>query len=318
MKEKPKVIVVGAGGFGKNHVRVLAELGGLGGVCDIDRERATAYGRLYNVPYYASVSEMPENVYDGAIVSTPTSTHKGVSMQLISKGLKYLLVEKPFASNSREALELIDHADEKRVRIMVGFIERFNPAINMVKRYIDEGAVGEVIMASAMRVRRWPERTIDSGVLLDTAIHDIDLMRYVFLEDPVRVYAKTGKTMHRIHEDYATILLTFHGEKMAIIQANWLTPYKIRNMEVIGSEGVIEADLVTQQVTLSSKDDRITPFSEWSEPLKHELRYFLECIAMSMEPIPGKDDAVKALRIAEASLKSSETGNPIDIATQRF
>lgn len=314
-REKPKVIVVGTGGFGKNHVRVLAELGGLGGVCDIDVEKAKNYGRLYNVPYYASVLEIPENLYDGAVVSTPTLTHREVALQLILKNLKYLLIEKPFTPDLKEAVELISHAKRERVKLMVGFIERFNPAISMVKNYIAEGAVGEIIMASAMRVRRWPERITDSGVLLDTAIHDIDLMRYVLLEDPLKVYAKIGMSMHRIHEDYATLLLTFKGEKMAIIRANWLTPYKIRSFEIIGSEGVIEADLVSQQVTLSSKDDRITPFSEWSEPLRYELKHFLECITNGVNPSPGEEDAVKALEIVEASFKSSETGNAVSIGT---
>jgi len=315
MVGKPSIIVVGAGGFGKNHVRVLAELGSLGGVCDIDRERASAYGKLYNVPYYVDVSEIPENTYDGAVVSTPTSTHKEVAMQLALKNVKHLLVEKPFTPTVKDALELISFLKNRKVKIMVGFIERFNPAARMVKRYIEEGALGEVIMASATRVRRWPERITDSGVLLDTAIHDIDLMRYFFSEDPVKVYAKTGRSMHRVHEDYATIVLTFPSGRMAIIKANWLTPYKIRSIEVIGSEGMVEADLVTQQVTLSSKDDRITPFSEWSEPLRYELKHFIECIVSDANPSPGEEDAVEALKIIEASLKSSATGNSVDIGT---
>lgn len=315
MVERPRVIVVGAGGFGKNHVRVLAELGSLGGVCDIDKERASAYGKLYNVPYYVNVSEVPENTYEAAVVSTPTSTHKEVAMQLALKNVKHLLIEKPFTPTVKDALELISFLKNRNVKIMVGFIERFNPAARMVKRYIEEGALGEVIMASATRVRRWPERITDSGVLLDTAIHDIDLMRYFFSEDPVKVYAKTGRSMHRVHEDYATIVLTFPSGRMAIIKANWLTPYKIRSIEVIGSEGMVEADLVTQQVTLSSKDDRITPFSEWSEPLRHELKHFVECIINDVNPSPGEEDAVKALKIIEASLKSSLTGNSIDIGT---
>ncbi|MEM3712045.1 MAG: Gfo/Idh/MocA family oxidoreductase [Thermoproteota archaeon] len=315
MGKKPSVIVVGAGGFGKNHVRVLAELGSLGGVCDIDKERASMYGKLYNVPYYVNVSDVPEETYDGAIVSTPTSTHKDVAMQLALKKIGYIFIEKPFTPTVKEAIELIDFLKKRSVKIMVGFIERFNPAIRVVKKYIDEEALGEIIMASATRVRRWPERIADSGVLLDTAIHDVDLMRYLFSEDPIRVYAKTGKSMHRIHEDYATILLTFSSGKMAIINANWLTPYKIRSIEVIGSEGVVEADLVTQQVTLSSKDDRITPFSEWSEPLRYELKHFLHCIISNENPAPGGDDAVKALEIIEASLKSSRTGNSVEIGT---
>jgi UDP-N-acetylglucosamine 3-dehydrogenase len=313
--ERPSVIVVGAGGFGKNHVRVLAELGGLGGVCDINRERALTYGRLYNVPHHTDVSEIPQDVYNGAVVSTPTSTHKEVAIQLASKNIRYLFIEKPFTPSLKEALELIDVLKKKGVRIMTGFIERFNPAVRMVKRYIEEGALGEVIMASATRVRRWPERITDSGVLLDTAIHDIDLMRHLLSEDPVKVYAKTGRSMHRIHEDYAMILLTFPSDRMAVIKSNWLTPYKIRSIEVIGSEGVVEADLVTQQVTLSSKDDRITPFSEWSEPLHHELRHFLGCIVNDKQPSPGEEDAVKALQIVEACLKSSKTGNSVGVGT---
>ncbi|MEM1557064.1 MAG: Gfo/Idh/MocA family oxidoreductase [Thermoproteota archaeon] len=315
MSEKPNVIVVGTGGFGKNHVRVLAELGSLGGVCDIDREKARTYGKLYNVPCYFDVSEIPEYTYNGAIVSTPTSTHKEVAVQLALKNVKHLLVEKPFTPTLKDAFELIGFLKKKNVKIMVGFIERFNPAVRIVRKYIEEGALGEIIMASATRVRRWPERITDSGVLLDTAIHDIDLMRYLFSENPIKVYAKMGRSMHRIHEDYATILLTFPSERMAIIKANWLTPYKIRSIEVIGSEGMVEADLVTQQVTLSSKDDRITPFSEWSEPLRYELKHFLECIVNDANPTPGEEDALKALEIIEASIRSSRTGNSVEIGT---
>ncbi|MCS7138442.1 MAG: Gfo/Idh/MocA family oxidoreductase [Crenarchaeota archaeon] len=315
MGKKPSVIVVGAGGFGKNHVRVLAELGSLGGVCDIDREKASTYGKLYNVPYYLNVSDIPEGAYDGAIVSTPTSTHKDVAMQIASKEIGYIFIEKPFTPTLKEAIELIEFLKRKNVKIMVGFIERFNPAVKMVKKYVDEEALGEIIMASATRVRRWPERIIDSGVLLDTAIHDVDLMRYLFSEEPIKVYAKTGKSMHRIHEDYATILLTFQSGKMALINANWLTPFKIRSIEVIGSEGVVEADLVTQQVTLSSKDDRITPFSEWREPLRYELKHFLDCITSNEKPNPDERDALKALEIIEASLKSSKTGNSVEVST---
>lgn len=315
MSEKPSIIVVGVGGFGKNHVRVLAELGSLGGVCDIVEERASAYGKLYNVPYYVNVSDIPEGAYNGAIVSTPTSTHKDVAIQLALKKVGYIFIEKPFTQTVKEAIELIDFFRKNDVKTMVGFIERFNPAVKMVKKYIEEEVLGEIIMASATRVRRWPERVTDSGVLLDTAIHDVDLMRYLFSEDPIKVYAKTGKSMHRIHEDYATILLTFPSGRMAMINANWLTPYKIRRLEVIGSEGVVEADLVTQQVTLSSRDDRITPFREWSEPLRHELKYFLNCIVNNEKPVPGEEDAVKALKIIEASLKSSDTGNSVEVYT---
>ncbi|MGQ9478434.1 MAG: Gfo/Idh/MocA family protein [Thermoproteota archaeon] len=315
MVEKLRILVVGAGGFGKNHVRVLAELGRLGGVCDIDLEKAKTYGRLYGVPYYENVLEIPENNFDGAIVATPTSTHKEVAIKLASKGIKYLLIEKPFTTSVDEANELTEYLMRRNVKTMAGFIERFNPAVSMVKKYIEEGAIGEVIMASAIRVRRWPERIVDLGVLLDTAIHDIDLTRHIFSEDPSKVYAKMGRTMHRTHEDYVTIFLTFQEDKTALIQANWLTPYKIRNMQVIGSEGVLEADLVTQQVTLSSQNDRITPFFEWSEPLKHELKHFLQCIVDGREPTPGAEDAVKALRIAEASIRSSQTGNSVGIGT---
>jgi len=315
MGEKPSVIVVGTGGFGKNHVRVLAELGSLGGVCDIDMEKAINYGRLYNVPYYFNVSEIPEDTYNGAIVSTPTSTHKEVAMQLALKNVKHILVEKPFTPTVKDALELIDFLKKKSVKIMVGFIERFNPAVKMVKKYVDEGALGEIIMASATRVRRWPERITDSGVLLDTAIHDIDLMRYLLSEDPVKVYAKIGKSMHQAHEDHATIILTFPSERIAVIKANWLTPYKIRSIEIIGSEGIAEADLVTQQVALSSRNDRIMPFSEWSEPLRYELMHFLECIMNNAKPTPGEEDAVKALEVVEASFKSSRTGNSVEVGT---
>jgi UDP-N-acetylglucosamine 3-dehydrogenase len=120
--------------------------------------------------------------------------------------------------------------------------------------------LGELVCATAKRVSEWPERIGDIGVVKDLAIHDIDVMRYLFKSDPVAVYAKTGNMRHRKFEDYAHIMLTFEHGKNAFIEANWLTPYKTRVLVVTGSKAIAKLDYITQELTIETAKEK--PFSQ--------------------------------------------------------
>lgn len=147
----------------------------------------------------------------------------------------------------------------------------------------------------------------------DTAIHDIDIVRYIFNEDPLAVYAKAGNLRHEKQEDYAQIMLTFSGGKSAFLEANWLTPYKIRKLTVTGSEAIVSVDYITQDMTIETAGQTLTPRYEWEEPLKLELQHFVECILNDRQPLVTGLDGLKALKIAEAALKSASKGRLVKL-----
>jgi UDP-N-acetylglucosamine 3-dehydrogenase len=224
---------------------------------------------------------------------------------------KHVLVEKPMAANVRQAKKMLETAEKEGLHLTIGFLMRFIPGINHIKKAIEDKAIGELVCATAKRVSQWPERIGDIGVVKDTAIHDIDIMRYLFNDDPIAVYAKTGSMRHKKFEDYAQIMLTFEGEKSAFIESNWLTPYKTRTLTVTGSEAIMKIDFITQELTIEDAKETLQPRYPWQEPLKLELQHFANCILRGEKPLVTAMDGLKALEIAEAALKSSATGKVI-------
>ena len=162
-----------------------------------------------------------------------------------------------------------------------------------------------MVCANAKRVSQWPERIGDVGVVKDTAIHDIDIMKYITNEDPVAVYAKTGNMKHTKFEDYAQIMLTYKDGKSAFIESNWLTPYKTRILVVTGSEAIMKLDYITQELWIEQQKRTVQPKYKFKEPLKLELQHFADCILKNEKPISSGMDGLKALKIAEAALQSS-------------
>ncbi|MGB9756712.1 MAG: Gfo/Idh/MocA family protein, partial [Candidatus Bathyarchaeales archaeon] len=229
------------------------------------------------------------------------------------KAGKHVLVEKPMAANVKQAEKLLEIADREGLHIMVGFLMRFIPGLQHIKKAIETKTLGEIVCATAKRVSQWPERIGDVGVVKDTAIHDIDIMRHIFNEDPTAVYAKAGSMMHKKFEDYAQIMLTFEGGKSAFIESNWLTPYKTRILIVTGSNGIMKLDYITQELTIEDVKETKQPRYAWQEPLKIELQHFANCIVKNEKPLITGEDGLKALKIAEAALKSSATSKVIKL-----
>jgi UDP-N-acetylglucosamine 3-dehydrogenase len=306
-----RAAVVGLGGFGKHHARVLNDLGALAAVCDLVEEKASLYGKKYHVEHFLDVGEMGGEELDAAVIATPTVTHAAVALQLMKQGVRYLLLEKPFAINAAEAREVAARARDEGAELMVGFIERFNQAVVAIRELIGRGEIGAPILYFTSRVGRWPEQIFDVGVVKDTAIHDIDILSYVSEERPQQVYATTGRLVHHRHEDYANIILNYASGKVAIIEANWLTPRKTRRVNVTGTEGVIEADLVQQSTTIMKQEETISPNVAFKEPLQLELQHLMECAAKGSSPTPSEEDAIIALEIAEAALSSSAARAPV-------
>jgi UDP-N-acetylglucosamine 3-dehydrogenase len=313
--KKLGVAVVGTGFWGRNHARVFKELEEteLLAVCDINAERAKNVAKQFGVKAYTSMGKLLKRKDIEAVSVCVWSLHLAKeTLKVLSAG-KHVLVEKPMATNVKQAEKLLETANKKGLHLTVGFLMRFIPGIQLMKNAIKDRTIGNLVCATAKRVSEWPERIGDVGVVKDTAIHDIDIIRYLFSEEPIAVYAKTGNMKHKKFEDYAQIMLTFEGGKSAFIESNWLTPYKTRTLVVTGSKAIMKLDYITQELTIEDAKETIQPRYPWREPLKLELQHFANCILKEEKPLITGMDGLKALQIAEAALKSSATGRAVKL-----
>ncbi len=304
------VAIIGAGFWGRNHARNLRELSEtrLVAVCDRDESKAKAVADLYEIDAYVDSSKMLKRKDIEAVTVCTWSTNLAIEAIRALKARKHVLVEKPMANNVGEAEKIIELSRRQRRYLTVGFLERFNPGVQRVKQAINKGEIGTVVYATARRVSKWPERIGDVGVIKDLAVHDIDVTRYLIDDEPVEVFAKAGNFRHKKFEDHAQILVTFRSGKTAFIEANWLTPYKIRKLAVTGSEAIMTLDYITQEIMIETAGQTLAPRYEVKEPLKLELQHFANSILNDNEPMITGVDGLRALQIAEAALKSSRTG----------
>ncbi len=306
------VAVIGTGFWGKSQARVFHELpnANLVAVCDVNRQAAETVAEKFNAESYTDVDRLlSRRDVEAVTVCTPTITHRDVASKAIEAG-KHVLVEKPMTNTVKEAKELIGLAEKHGVKLLPGHIERFNPGVSRLKSQIEQGRVGKVILLLARRVTRWPERIGDVGVIRDTAIHDIDVMRYILNDEVEAVYARAGSLKHKL-EDYAEIMLHFRKGETGFIDANWLTPRKIRTLIVTGSEATITLDYLTQEMSIEDSQRVEKPSTGWSEPLKNELNHFVESILETHPSSVTAGDGLRAIEICEAALESSRTGKTI-------
>ncbi|MEM2067323.1 MAG: Gfo/Idh/MocA family oxidoreductase [Nitrososphaerota archaeon] len=301
-----RIAVIGAGFWGRNHARVLSEIpsADLRAVVDIDLERAEQVARRFSVPQvhtdYRKVLDSGE--VDAVSICTPTITHAEIALECVRRGLA-VLVEKPMASNLKEAIEIYEAVRSFGGRLMVGFIERFNPAVKYMLSAISDGVIGVPLTIAARRIGPWPERIGDVGVVKDIAIHDIDLTHYFFGAIPTHLYA-TGGALRHSHEDYIQALMYFDEVRSASIEANWLSSKKKRDMRITGTEGVAYIEFLTGEVVIEKPDFSISPTINYIEPLKSELTYFIEQVSGPGELVPGPREGLLSLAVAEAILSS--------------
>jgi len=308
------VSVIGCGSWGRNHARVYKELENTSLISVVDLKEGTAreIGERYGVEWLTEAEkafEKPE--VEAVSICTPTVTHAELALRAIQAG-KHVLVEKPMTNTLEEAEDLITAARRQGVHLVVGFIERFNPAVSEAVKLVSSGEIGDVILAHARRVSRRPLRIGDVGVIKDLGIHDIDVITHLFGNDLEEVYAVAGSITHKF-EDYANILLRFKGNRNAFVETNWLTPRKVRRLIITGTEGLINVEYITQEITIENEERLYQPLIENKEPLQLELQSFVDSILQDKPSEPSGEDGLKALKICEAALESAKIGKPVRI-----
>jgi predicted dehydrogenase len=305
-----KVAVIGVGGWGKNHARVLKELGCLAAICDLDSARAKELAIKHGAESYSSIDDMLGKEHlDGCLVCTPTKTHAEIAKKMMEQGVN-TFVEKPMAFSSKECEEMMQVAKKKKVILTSGYVERFNPAVSDARQLIEGGMYGDPMMIEFHRENRMPLHIKDVGVIYDTSVHDIDAAMFLFGSRPNVVFARAGKRFHTF-EDFATIMLGFEGQKVAIIASNWLTPKKVRTFSAVCTDGIITGDFLTQEIRIDHADATITPRRQFQEPLTLELKNFIDAMEGKAKIVVTASDATNVTRVAEAAILSSNTGSPV-------
>jgi len=294
-----RVGVVGLGAMGIHHARLYSELNcELAGVVDVNPALAREIGEQYRVPYYTDYRALINRV-EAVSIAVPTTLHHAIAMDFLRAGV-HCLVEKPIAARLDEAEEMIQAADDNRVNLAIGHIERFNPAVIRLKQLVDEGLLGKLLIISTRRVGPFVNRIRDVGVVIDSATHDIGVVRYLIGKEPISVFSRVGKLKHA-REDYALIMLDF-GDTAACIEVNWFTPHKIRTLVATGSEGVAYLDYIEQKLSVHNLEGVNAHEIQKVEPLKLELEDFLFNAASGGRPAVTGDEGFEILKIAlEAS-----------------
>ncbi len=290
-----KVGVVGLGMMGQHHVRVYKQLGcEVIGVADADGGRACEIGEKYRVPWYVDYHELLGKV-EAVSIAVPTSLHHKVALDFMRRGI-HCLIEKPIASTLAEAEDIVSTAGKYRATVLIGHIERFNPAVMRLKELLNEAKLGKLMIVSTRRVGPFQPRIRDVGIIIDSATHDIDAARFLSGKEPQGIFSRAGRYRHT-KEDHALILLDF-GDCAASIEVNWFTPHKVRTLVATGSEGIAYLDYIKQELVWHHAGGTEEIKIEKAEPLAAEISHFINCIRDNKKPLVTAEEGLKVLDIA--------------------
>jgi UDP-N-acetylglucosamine 3-dehydrogenase len=329
-----RVAVVGAGRMGAFHVETWERIPEATLVALADPDEAIARERIGRRPIAWDAdwrATLERDDVDAVTVAAPTALHAEITLAALDAG-KHVLVEKPIAGSLDEAVRMGAAAEAAGRKLMVGHVERFNPAVAKVSELLASERVGRVFRAEAVRVGPLPARVADVGVAMDLATHDLDILQHVLGRDITRVYAQGRPFTQDAHEDLLTCLLTF-GEDgpFGLLDVNWLTPEKRRELTVLGEGGMLRASYLTQDVWFVESATTLTGWDELAlvrgdaegsvvrfalrkvEPLRAELEAFARCVLDDTpEPVSARDGA-RALEAALAVLESARSGEAVGL-----
>lgn len=326
MTRRLRAAVIGVGSMGFNHARVYAEMDSaqLTAVADVDLATASRVAGIYGARAYSDFAAMIEKEKpDLVTIAVPTRAHRVVAEASARAGV-HLFVEKPLAGSPAEAQAIIDVARSAGVKLGVGHIERFNPAILKLKTELERGRLGRMFQLHARRVGPFPPRIEDVGVVFDLATHEVNIMEYLTGASVVSLYAETEQEIHEAHEDLLSGVLKFKNGVVGVLDINWLTPTKIRELSVIGERGMFRVNYLTQDLHFHensflnghwesamalmgvSEGQTIKYEIKRKEPLKAELESFIEAIVTDREPLIGGEEGLRAVELAQLLVESGQ------------
>ncbi|UCC33591.1 MAG: Gfo/Idh/MocA family oxidoreductase [Candidatus Bathyarchaeota archaeon] len=327
---KPRIVLVGAGRFGRNHLRVLKEIESEGlctlhGIVDTRSEVLEEVGRDHNIKTSSNIDDFLGDDVDGMDIVTPTGTHFKLCLKCLEAG-KHVFVEKPLTTSHVQAEQLVQMAEERHRILMVGHIFRYNSAIRRIREIIEKGELGEIyyLFGRFMGIKN---PRVDVGALFNYTVHHIDIYNYLLDKPPEEVNCSTGYFLQRENlEDVCVLVLRYPPNTMGIVEGSWLPPGKHRDLTIVGSRKSITSDLLSQTLEvhktyIKDKDGRLEAINEGStridvqfeEPLKLELMDFIQCIGNGKEPLASGRTAINVIKTVEKALESARLGRKVRI-----
>jgi UDP-N-acetylglucosamine 3-dehydrogenase len=329
-----RVGLAGLGSMGRNHLRILSARTDLvlAAVADPVETALTAAAAETGAQGFAEpLAMIAEADLDAVVIAAPTTAHVPLALAAIERGIA-VLVEKPLAATTDEAMRIVGAARTAGVPVQVGHVERFNPAVLELGRLLDGGWLSTVYSIASRRAGPFPDRIRDVGVTVDLATHDADILSWIAGERPSRVYGETAQRIHATNEDLLFGLLHFPSGATGMLDVNWLTPAKRRQLIVVGEEGMFELDYLTQRLTFTRATDTTNPrliggyaptFEGEvlelpvvsTEPLAGELEAFVSIVRNGGRPVVDAEDGLWAVAIATSLLASASEGRAVDMST---
>jgi UDP-2-acetamido-3-amino-2,3-dideoxy-glucuronate N-acetyltransferase len=317
-----RICVVGAGRWGKNHIKTLHELGCLAGIVEADPDTRNVFQERYpGIKTFATIRDATKEDFDGFTVATPAETHFEIAKFIITRK-KHVLVEKPLALKASEAMCLKELAEENGVNLMVGHLLLFHPAIRKIKELIEKGKIGKLEYIYSNRLNLGTVRT-EENILWSFAPHDISIFQYFIGGLPVEVISRGGAFLQPHIHDSSMTVLTYPGNIVGHIYVSWLHPFKEHRIVVIGSKGMFSyedssddknilfyekgIDWIQGEPIKRDGPTEVIPY-EKKMPLTEELKYFVA--HTNGDPVENADaqNGVEVLEILEKASESLLTG----------
>lgn len=315
INDKVHIGVIGCGKMGEYHLNVSSRSNiiNISGVYDIDSNKTAEISKKLNIRVFNSIDALLE-YSDAVIIATPTKYHYEISIKCL-KAHKHVLVEKPMASNSSDAKEMLDFASKNNLILQVGHVERFNGAVQEITNIIKNPRIIE-----ARRLAPFQTRINDCGVVLDLMIHDIDIVLSLVGSKPQKIHA-LGKKIKTDFEDTASCIMEFDNNCIAIISSSRVTEEKIRTLSISDEDAYIVLNYTTQDIEIHRQHaSNITLYANQGlnyrqesivervmihrdNPLKLEVEHFASCILGTQKPIRMPIDELETIEIAETILK---------------
>jgi Predicted dehydrogenases and related proteins len=320
--------LAGLGSMGRNHLRVISNHPDtvLAAVADPTPEALAAAVEQTGARGFADPLEMIATAdLDGVVIAAPTTYHSAIALAAIERGLP-VLVEKPLAATVDDAIAIVTAARKHGVRVQVGHVERYNPAVLEMGRLLRAGWLSTIYAITSRRAGPFPARIRDVGVTVDLGTHDVDMLSWIAGERPIRVYAETAQRIHATHEDLLFGLMHFPSGATGFLD----TPAKRRSLVAVGEEGMFELDYLTQRLTFTrSNVERPLMIAGYAttftgdvaeipvvsiEPLRAQLDEFVRVLRTGDRPYVPGEDGLWAVGIANALLTAAAERRPIDLS----
>jgi predicted dehydrogenase len=304
-----KVGVIGTGHMGQYHVNVYSELPNakLVGIADVSEERVKTVAKRFKTKGYTDYRKLIGQV-DAVTVAVPTAKHYEVAREFLSAGV-HVLLEKPITPTLKEAKELYSLAKRKKVTLQVGHVERFNGAVQEMKKVIKSP-----LLVESRRIGPFVQRVQDDGVVLDLMIHDIDIVLNL-VDSDIRKVNAVGGSFYTKKDDYANVQISFENGCVASLVASRVSQEKIRTMALSQKDAYIFLDFASQDLHIhrqassqyflkkeelqyrqESLIERV--FVHKDNPLKLEVRHFLDCATKKAERALSPESDLRSLEVA--------------------